>query len=324
MCTSITLKTNCFYFGRNLDLEYDFNQEVLITPRNLKIPLKNGEILSNHFAMIGMGTNANGIALYADAVNEKGLAMAGLNFPSFAHYQEPCVGKLNITPYEIIPLILGKCASVKQAKELLNDMNITNIPYSANYPLTPLHWMLADKHECIVIEQEKDGLHVYENPFGVLTNNPPFYFHQLNMNQYMNVDAHNAINTFADKLPLKTFGQGMGGIGLPGDYSPASRFVLASFLKNNSICDNDEESSIAQGFHILDGVAMVKGSVITPSGLPDITTYASLMNCDEGIYYYKTYNNNQINAVRLFNAPLNSEELISFKLFDKQQIYFHN
>ena len=324
MCTSITLKTDHFYFGRNLDLECDFAQEVLITPRNLPITCKNGMVLNEHYAMIGMGTKVDGIALYADGVNEKGLAIAGLNFPGFADYKDPQEGKLNITISEIIPIILGKCETVEEAKALLHNMVITNIPYGPGFPVAPLHWMLADKNECVVIEQEKDGMHVYDNPFGVLTNNPPFPFHQHNMNQYMHLDANNSVNRFGKDLPLKTFGQGMGSIGLPGDFSPASRFVKATFLRANSISEADEMSSVAQGFHILDGVAMVKGSVITPQGLPDITTYASLMNCDECIYYYKTYNNNQINAVKMFDENIDGNELIVYPLVLTQQVHYHN
>lgn len=324
MCTCINFKTTDNYFGRNLDLEYNFNQKVVITPRNYEIKLKKEGIFKTKYAMVGMATVVDNYPLYAEASNEKGLAIAGLNFPYNAYYGAEEKDKINITPYELTLWILGNFASIEELKKVIDKVNLIDISFKENIPVTPLHWMISDYKECIVIEQTKDGFKLYLNPIGVLTNNPPFYYHLLNINNYIKISPSNTENTFYDKIELKNYGEGMGAIGLPGDNSPASRFIRASFNKLNSKCDFNEESSITQFFHILDSVAMVKGSVVTQNKKYEVTSYSCCINQTKGIYYYKTYNNNQITAVRMNEQNMNSQELTSYELIQNQQINFIN
>ena len=318
MCTCINLKTKDQYFGRNLDLEYRFNEKVVITPRSYKI--KNINI---KYAMIGMATVEENYPLYAEAANEKGLAMAGLYFSNNAYYNEPMKNKINLAPYEFILYILGNFKSVKEVKEIINDINITNVKFN-NLPLADLHWMISDDKDCIVVEQVKEGLKVYDNEIGVLTNNPQFSYHLTNINNYINLSPKNEENNFSDKISLVNYRQGMGAIGLPGDSLSSSRFIRASFNKLNSVCNDDEESSVTQFFHILDSVAMVRGSVITKENNYDITSYSSCINTTKGIYYYKTYNNSQITAIKLNNVNMNDDKLSVYELIEKQQIRYIN
>lgn len=324
MCTCITYKNGDFYFGRNLDLEYTFGEQVVITPRNYELKFRKLPSIFHHYAMIGMATVAQNYPLYAEAVNEKGLGIAGLNFPGNACYQKEDTNKKNVTPFELIPWILGQCASVKEARERLEELNLLDEAFAEKMPLSPLHWMIADKEECIIMECIQDGIHIYENPYGVLTNNPPFPYYQMHLNNYLNLSSENPKNGFAPEIPLNTYGQGMGAIGLPGDYSPASRFVKAAYLKWNSRSSEEENANVSQFFHILDGVSMVRGSVITPEGREDITTYSCCINADQGIFYYKTYDNNRIQAVRMQKENLDSEDLKIFDLELKQQILWRN
>ncbi len=324
MCTCITFKNGDFYFGRNLDLEYQFGEQVVITPRNYAITFKKNQEYTVHYGMIGMASVAENYPLYAEAVNEKGLCMAGLNFPGNACYKEEKEGAVNVAPYEIIPWLLGGCSTVKEAREMLANVNIIELPFTEKLPTAPLHWMLADREECIVLEAVEEGLKIYENPWGVLTNNPPFPFYQSYLCNYMNLSSQPPVNQFSQELDLKSYGQGMGGMGLPGDASPASRFVRAAFLKWNSKCSPEENANISQFFHILDGVAMVQGSVMTPEGKCDITTYSCCVNVDQGIYYYKTYGNNQIQAIRMDEKYLERKELQVYSLQTEQQINWQN
>ena len=324
MCTCINLKTKDFYFGRNLDLEYNFGEKVIITPRKYNFELKNKTSFQTKYAMIGMATVMNDYPLYADATNEKGLCMAGLYFPGNAVYYEEKENYLNIASFELIPWCLGNYSNIAELRKDLEKINITNQAFSENMPNADLHWMISDEKECIVLEQTKTGLQIYDNPYGVLTNNPPFYYHDTNMNNYMNVSAKFPTNTFSEEIGLKPYGQGMGMMGLPGDVTPTSRFVRAAFYKFNSITDEDEESSISQIFHILDSVSMIKGSVITKENNYDMTTYSSCMNASKGIYYFKTYYNNQINAVSLNEKNKNEENLEIYELPKNQNIQYLN
>lgn len=324
MCTCMTFKTKDVYFGRNLDLESNFGEKVIVTPRNYEFILKNNEKMKTKYAMIGMGTVIEGYPLYADSGNEKGLCMAGLYFPGNAVYFEEKENVINIASFELIPWCLGNFSSIAELRNVLEKINITNQPIQKNIPVVDLHWMISDEKECIVLEQTKNGLQIYDNPYGVLTNNPPFRYHDININNYMNISAKFPTNTFSKEIPLTPYGQGMGMIGLPGDATPVSRFVRTVFYKFNSITDEDEESSISQFFHILDAVYMIKGSVITKENHYDMTTYSSCMNASKGVYYFKTYYNNQINVVSLNEKNKNEDTLQIYELPKRQHIQYLN
>lgn len=324
MCTCITLQTKDFYFGRNLDLEYRFGERVVITPRNYEFQLKNGECFRTKFAMIGMATVAEGYPLYAEASNEAGLSIAGLYFPGNARYFAPERGKRNLSPFELIPWCLGNYRSVNELCPIFENLCLTNVPFSNKIGISELHWMISDPERSVVLEQTKDGLHVYDNPVGVLTNNPVFPYHLTHLNTYMNVSPAPPENHFCREYQLSSYGNGMGGIGLPGDDSPPSRFVRAAFHKLNSVCSEDEESSVSQFFHILDSVAMVSGSIVTRENKVDRTVYSCCANVKRGIYYYKSYYNNQITAVRMTDANKSAHCLTVFPLKERQQINYVN
>lgn len=320
MCTCIELKNKDFYFGRNLDLEYRFGEKVVITPRDYGFKLRSEPDFRTRYAMIGMAAVAGDYPLYAEAANEKGLCIAGLYFPGNASYNRPKEGRINIAPFELIPWLLGNYGSVDEAEDDLSRINLTDISFSQEMPLTDLHWMISDRNRCLVLEQTKDGTEIYDNGFGVLTNNPPFPFHEANMSHFLNLTAANP----PLRDGVRPQGQGFGAVGLPGDWSPASRFAKAYFCKANSVCGEDPVSSVTQFFHILDAVAMVRGSVVTSEGKCDITTYSCCIDTTRGAYYYKTYENSAVTCVRLSEENMNRAALTLFELDEKQRIIFYS
>lgn len=324
MCTCLSMKTRDAYFGRTLDLQYRFGERVVVTPRNYSFSLRSGESFETWYAMVGMASVSGDYPLYAEAANEKGLSMAGLAFPENAWYGQPVPGKLNLAPFELIPWAVGNFAEVKELRKELGNLWITDLPFSQSTPVSPLHWMVSDGKESLVLEQTREGLRVYDNPTGVLTNNPAFPYHQMNLNNYMNLTCQPPKNRFSKNLALKPYGTGMGAIGLPGDDSPSSRFVKACFLKANSQCEGDDESSVAQFFHILDSVSVVRGSSLAQDQECNITTYACCVNATRGVYYYKTYSNSQLTAVRLTEENMNSPGLSVYELEERQQVRYMN
>ena len=324
MCTAITYNTNDHYFGRNFDLEYSYNETVTITPRNYEFTFRKVESISNHYAIIGMAYVANNYPLYYDAMNEKGLAMAGLNFPENADYKEIEDGKINIAPFEFIPYILSQCSNIEEAKGLLKNINIAKINFSDELPVSPLHWIISDKEKSITVESVKEGLKIYDNPVGVLTNNPTFDIQLFNLNNYMSLSTEPPLNNFSKELNMAIYSRGMGAIGLPGDLSSASRFVKATFTKMNSKSGSSESESISQFFHILESVYQQRGCVHMGEGKYEITIYSSCCNMDKGIYYYITYENSQITGIDMNKENLDSSELISYNLIKGQQILMQN
>mgnify|MGYP001027172945 CR=1 FL=1 len=324
MCTCIAMKTQDAYFGRSMDIDYRFGEKVVVTPRSYPFALRSGGSFETWYAMVGMSAVQEGYPLYAEATNEKGLSMAGLNFPGNARYFKPVPGRTNLTPYEFIPWVLGNFAGVQEVRRELDRVNLTDVPFSPSMPVAELHWMISDGENSLVVEQTDTGLHIYDNPTGVLTNNPEFPFHQMNLNNYMNLSCQPAENRFSSQLKLASYGAGMGSIGLPGDDAPSSRFIRACFCKMNSQCQTDDASSIAQFFHILDAVSIVRGTVKLSDKKCSLTTYACCTNATRGVYYYKSYSNSQLTAVRMTDDNKNADRLSVYEMEEAQAVRYLN
>lgn len=324
MCTAITYKTKDFYFGRTLDYEISYGDEVTITPRNYEFNFRHKQNIKNHYAIIGMAYVTENYPLYYEAVNEKGLGIAGLNFVGNAQYNKKIKGKDNITQFEFIPWILSQSTTVKEAQKLIEKINFLDEPFSPNLPLAQLHWIISDSIESITVEAVKDGIKIYENPVGVLTNNPTFDKQMFELNNYMNLSTKSPKNTFAKSLNLEKYSRGMGAIGLPGDLSSQSRFIRAAFVKMNSVSKEEEKESVSQFFHILNSVEQQRGCCELDDGIFEITIYTSCCNASKGIYYYTTYDNHQITAIDMHKENLNSENLIRYPLIKDEQIKMQN
>lgn len=299
MCTAIAYCTKDHYFGRNLDLEYSYNEDVIITPRNFPLPFRKSGTLKEHYAIIGMGIEVDGYPLYYDATNEMGLSMAGLEFPGNAWYSPFDINKTNITPFELIPWILGQCANITETKKILSEINILDEAFNGDFSLTPLHWMITDQKESIVVEAVKDGIRIYDNPQEVLTNNPSFDRQLNNLYEYDEITQ------------------------IPGDLSSKSRFVRAVFIKKNSASGSSECESISQFFHILGSVSKPRGCDMAGEKYR-ITVYSSCCNTSKGIYYYKTYDNSHINGVDMFREDLEQNRLIKYHLKKETEISINN
>lgn len=324
MCTAITYKTKDHYFGRNLDYEFSYGEVITITPRKYPFSFHRVADIKKHYAMIGMATVVDNYPLYYDATNEKGLSMAGLNFPQNAHYKQEAEGMDNVSPFEFIPWILSQCATISEVKEKLAHINLVNINFSEKLPLSPLHWMISDRESSITVECVKEGLKIYDNPVEVLTNNPSFDMQLFNLNNYMHLSTEAPANCFSKKINLDRYSRGMGAMGLPGDLSSQSRFVKAAFTRMNSISGDAESESISQFFHILNSVAQQRGCVHIDEGKYEITIYSSCCNTNKGIYYYTTYENSRITGVDMYKENLDECGLITYPVLTKQRIYMQN
>lgn len=289
MCTAISKGG---YFGRTLDLEGSRGEEAVIMPRRFPVRFLREVNMPQHPAIIGCALVNEGVPLWFDAVNEYGLAAAGLNFPDYATYLEPKTDKINLASFELIPFVLSKCRNLREAAELLKHCNITPDSVSPNLPTTPLHWMIADREGCIAVEPTRGGLIVYNDPFGVLTNSPPFPVHRDNVMLNPRLTPSSAE-------------------GLPGDWSSESRFLRAAFAKKHTAV-----SGVSDLFHILDSVSVPLGC-----GKKDWrTVYASCADLERGEYYYTTYENREIKKISLDFANVNSDSLAVFSMREERMM----
>lgn len=325
MCTAVAYQGKDFYFGRTLDLECSYEEKVTITPRNYPFSFRFLPPLHRHYALIGIAHVEPGCPLYYEAVNEKGLGMAGLNFPGSAHYHPERHELDNVASFEFIPWVLTQCASLMEARALLKRINIVDVAFSPSLSPASLHWMIASREGALVVESTNDGLQVYDDPVWVMTNEPPFPFQMLNLTNYMNVSSQPPTNRFAPDLDLRPYCRGMGGIGLPGDLSSPSRFIRAAFTRMNSVCDPScEGSCVSQFFHILGSVAQQRGCVKLESGELEMTLYTCCCNADKGIYYYTTYENPQITAVHMDHVDLDSQTITAYPLLRQLRVIEQN
>ena len=324
MCTAATYQTKGFYMGRTLDYEFSYGDEITVTPRHYEFQFRHMGSVSSHYAMIGMAHVAGDYPLYYDAMNEKGLGMAGLNFVGNADFQEVDDTRDNVAQFEFIPWILCQCATLEEAKKLLSRMNLVGTPFSPQLPTAQLHWLIADKTGSLTVECMTDGLHIYDNPVGVLTNNPPFDKQLFHLNDFMHLSPKQPENTFSQDLNLQTYSRGMGALGLPGDLSSASRFVRVAFTKSNSRSGDSENESVSQFFHILGSVDQQRGCCEVADGKYEITLYTSCCSADTGIYYYTTYENHQISGVDMYRENLDGDTLTRYPLINGEQIHMQN
>lgn len=319
MCTSIIFSPKNHYFGRNLDLDISYGQKVVITPRNYQFDFRKENSISHHFTIIGIALVANDYPLYFDAANEAGLGMAGLNYPGNAYYQETLsLTKANISPFEFIPWVLSQCSNLTEAEALIVKTNLVAINFSEKMPLASLHWLLADKTgQALVVEADRDGLHLYHNEVGVLTNNPQFPKQRFALNIYRNLSVQPTANTFASKIDLTPYSSGMGSVNLPGGLDSVSRFVRATFNLHHAPKSENNAENINTYFHILKSVEQQKGLNKLDNGQDEFTIYSDCFDLDQNCFYYTTYNNSQISQVSLAHEDLEDSNLISYSISDQ-------
>ncbi len=311
MCTAIWDKG---LFGRTLDVEGGYGEAVAVTPRHYRFPFFGRSVSGRQYAMIGTAHVRDGIPLYYDAVNEAGLAMAGLNFFGSAVYHRPYPGVQGVPSYALIPRILTQCGSVEEAERLLGGLCVTGEAFSAALPATPLHWMIADTRRAIVVESVESGLRIYDNPHGVLTNNPPFPYHEMHLHEYLAVDSYPPQNRLFGAEDICPYSRGMGGMGLPGDWSSASRFVRAVFARYHTTHGGTPEEEIGRFFHLADTVAVPRGCVKSEEGKDVFTLYTACADLMRVTYCYTTYACRRIIRIALADTDIDGDALQIFPM----------
>lgn len=317
MCTAMTLQTEqgSTLFGRTMDFSYPLAPELYAVPRGY---VWNNALhthkIRNKFAFTGIGQDISPI-VFADGVNERGFAVAALYFPGFAQYDPPPgagAAGLPVAAIELVQFLLGICASVEQAVPLLHSIRIVGVEDSVTGSVAPLHWIAADESgRCVVIEKTGDGLRIQENPIGVLSNSPDFQWQLTNLRNYMNASPFQQEEAAWSSVMLTPFGQGAGAFGLPGDYSPPSRFVRTAYQKSNAALPADRNEAVTACFHLLEGVSIPKGVVMTQRGTPDYTQYTAFIDLSAREYFYRTYDNSQIISVPQPARPAGGSEIVS-------------
>lgn len=320
MCTALLWQG---LSGRTLDLDRSYNEQVILTPRRFPLSFRHLSPTAAHHAMVGMAHLSGGVPLYYDAVNELGLFAAALNFPGCAHYVAPASHRPSLCSFEVIPWVLSRCANVKQAQEVLDGISLADTPFSPSLPTTPLHWFIADRKESVVLEATREGVHIWADPVGVLTNAPAFPTQLTHLDHFPTLSSLPPIRTFPTGSDAPLSGSGMGALGLPGDLSSPSRFVRCAFMADCCPAAEEETENINRFFRILDTVAQPPGCNRPDGEHSMVTRYASCCT-PEGRYCYTTQEHRGICAVDLGRSVLDGRELSCFPLPSRQEIRLQN
>lgn len=313
MCTGVRFSDDQgnMYFGRNLDWSTPYGQKVVITPRRYKYKSAFLGEMANSPALIGMGIIAENTPLYFDCANENGLAIAGLNFPGYAAYEEaPVDRKTNVAAYEFPLWVALNFTTVDEAEKALKDVAIIAKPINDQYPVSQLHWIIGDKNRSIVVEYTEKGMEIFKNDVDILTNQPGYGWHQENLRNYMNLFPLMPKGVKWGKAVMRAFGSGSLMRGMPGDYYSPSRFVRVAYLNTHYPVQSGEEANVSRLFHTLTGVAMIDGAAAMADGACEKTIYTGGYSAATKTYYYSTYENPAIQAVAMKDHDLDSTELI--------------
>lgn len=323
MCTHLILNNdNNILASRTMDFSFPLEPDMLVVPRNYPIDFEYFDDLNKHSSFLGLSQTIGNSIFFADGINEHGLSCAALYFDGYASYNEDiCNDKINLAPHEVVSYILSSCENVESAKNLFQSLNILNSPLDLIGRAAPLHWIIVDESgSSIVVEPIDKSFNIMENTLGVVTNSPDLSWHITNLRNYINIEPSQKDLRLLNDFELKPFGQGLGTFGLPGDFTPPSRFVRTVYNKFNTIIGETEESLVNSANHILNCVSIPKGSVITNRGQYDYTQHSCYMALKSRNYYFKTYDNTNFMKVNLYDYDLDSSNLIK-KDFSKKTIY---
>ena len=314
MCTGVRFSDNKgnMYFGRNLDWSCGYGQKVVITPRKYTYNSAFlGEMSSKTGAIIGMAIVVENTPLYFDCANEKGLAIAGLNFPGYAEYEPYEVkNKTNVAAYEFPLWVAMNFSTVADAKKALKDVAIVAKPINEQFPVSQLHFIIGDGKESIVVEYTSNGMEIYDNKVDVLTNQPGYAWHKENLRNYMNLFPQMPREVKWSREKLTAFGSGSLMRGIPGDYYAPSRFVRVAYLNTHYPVKSGEADNVSRLFHTLTCVAMIEGAAEMADGKCEITVYTGGFSAASKTYYYNTYENPAIVSLAMKDYKLDSKDLI--------------
>src|SRR5271155_3305293 len=267
-CTGIRLiaEDGSVVCARTLEFGIDLDSSVIVVPRGYArtgtTPQgANGLRWSSEYASIG--ANGVGMPVLFDGVNEKGLAAGMFYFPTTAGYMryKTADAANTIAPWEVDSWILENFATVEEVKRNIGRITVAGVVFSKWGFVPPIHYVVHDATgKSIVIEYVEGKLHVYDNVIGVMTNSPAFDWHMLNLRNYLNFSMVNAPPVDVGGVKLTGFGQGTGMLGMPGDFTPPSRFVRAVASSTSVLPSKTGDEAVLQAFHILNNFDIPKGS----------------------------------------------------------------
>jgi choloylglycine hydrolase len=327
-CTGIRLVAadGAVVHARTLEFGLDLQSEVIMVPRGYA---RTGstpdgkEGLKWRTKYASLGANGAGLPFIFDGLNERGLAVGSFYFPTtagFMPYSAADAGK-TIAPWEVGSWILENFATVEEVKANIGKITVAEVVFKEWGFVPPVHYVVHDvSGKSIVIEYVGGKLHVHENPLGVMTNSPTFDWHMTNLRNYVNFSLTNVPPVQVGPIKLLPFGQGSGMLGLPGDFTPPSRFVRAVAFSQSTLPSKTGTDAVLQAFHVLNNFDLPKGALREDEKdshgniLADYTVWTSANDLKAKQFYFRTYQNSQIRMVDLTKMNLDAKDITKISM----------
>lgn len=309
-CTGITLQSGDSAWVLARTIEWggsNLNSRYVIVPRGHKVQSltpngADGLIFVAKYGYVGFAVEQD--ELIAEGLNEKGLSAGLFYFPGYGEYEpyNEADRLRSLSDFQLVPYILGACATVDEVKEAVKKVKVVGIDPRAS----TVHWRFADPSGRQIVLEIIDGKPVfYENRLGVLTNSPDFNWQMTNLNNYVALRTGSVPPQTFGSQQLTAFGMGSGLMGLPGDITPPSRFVRAAFFQTTAPVRPTAEETVVQSFLILNnfdipiGLEYEQGT--TPADIPSATQWTSATDLTNRVIYYRTMYNTTIRSIDLKN-----------------------
>lgn len=330
-CTGITIKPKdgSVIFGRTLEFAQDLHSNIIIVPRNKDYvgtapDQKQGLHWSSKYGIVGM--NAFGLPIIADGINEKGLHVGIFYFPDYAQYQAVSAKDISktISPIEVPLYLLGNCTTVDEVTAKIKQLKVGNVLMPQMGGVPPFHYIATDATgKSVVLEYVKGELNIHQNPLGVFTNAPTFDWHMTNLGNYVNLLTNNIAKIEIEGQPIQGLGQGSGMLGLPGDFTPPSRFVRAVAFSASVFPVQTAREGVLQVFHVLNQFDIPKGAARGDKNgkvSADYTMWTAVSDLKNQNYYFRTYDDSTIRMVNLNSVDLNATEIKTISIQGEEQI----
>lgn len=302
-CTAVDVqaKDGSVVAGRTMEWAFDMNWQLLYYPKGtsfeLSAPAKSGHApikLTSKYAIFGVGTALEDNAML-EGQNSAGLGLSGNFLPGFTQYQTVSkADKKYLSVLEFTQFVLSNYATVAEVKAELPKYKVWS-PEIKNLPIEPtIHFLISDKSGAtVVIEFINGEMRVFDTTAGVLTNSPNYDWHMINIRNYLNLSNNSTAHVQTSQGNVTQFGQGGGAIGLPGDYTPPSRFVKTAYLKRFATLPESATGAVELTVHILNNVDIPKGAITASEGakvIPDYTQWVALKDISHNQFYFSDYN----------------------------------
>ena len=330
-CTSFTIRTQTggIVYGRTMEFGFDLKSAAIAIPRHLTLtstgPDDKAGALKWTSKYAAVELNGLGYPILVDGLNEKGLAGGMLYFPGYAGYADAAKTDpaKSLAPWDFLTWALTNFATVAEVKAALSGIAVVGIkePHLGIAP--PLHYTLHDASGASLVIEPIDGtLKVYDNPFGVMTNSPPFDWQVTNLRNYVKLSPVNAPPLQIAGQTLASFGQGSGLLGIPGDPTPPSRFIRALGYAASAQRQPDGIASVRAAEHILNNFDIPKGWIRPDSGGEEeweFTQWSSIADLTNRVYYVKAYDDQVLRSIDLKTLNLDAPAIVSAPLVPRPE-----